>query len=224
MNENLKIISKRNKLTARYNYIIFPFTSAELMLNLNQMNLGYQLLPPPRSPNMPIGTKADWNGPIAKKGNAVIDIDSLPQVLGVESPSPEEASDIFDEVQEIIKNTLVKDLDSHTRFYELVSNYSIQLKNSPITTIRKIKPENDLYGRIGTILGEEIASFGMHFSSTTEIESTHWFDLKIQPLVTKMDSVLEFMIVYRDNDKTKIDKFAKNIEDYISKTLIELEK
>lgn len=224
MTKNLKIISKRNKFTARFNYIIFPFTSAELMLNLNQMNLGYQLLPPPKTPNIPIGIKADWNGPIAKKGTAIIDIDSLVQVLGSESPSPEEASDVYSEVEEIIENTLAKNFDSHIRFCELVSTYTIQVKNSPLSTIRKIKPENDLYGKISKIVDEDVVSFAIHFSSTTEIEDDHWFDLKIQPVITKSDSTFDVMVVYRDKNKTKVDKFARNVEDIIQKTFNELEK
>ncbi len=224
MTEDFKIISKRNSFTARFNYVLFPFTSAELMFSLNQMNLGYQLLPPPPRGNIPIGVKADWGGPIAKKGNTVITVDSLPQILGVEGSSPEEVSDVYSEMEEIVKNTLAKDLDSHLFFYELVLNYSVQSKKSPISLIRKIKPENNLYTKIGTIFGEEIASFSLHLSSTTEIEDSHWFDLRIQPVTTKSNTTFDIVAVYRDKDKSKVDKFTKNVEDYLEKIILELDK
>jgi len=221
--ENLKIISKRNRVTARFNYILFPFTSGELMLSINQMNLGFQLLPPPKSLNIPIGVKADWNGPIAKKGNVVIDIDSLPQVLGTDSPSPEDAFSVYLEVEEIVKNTLAKDIDSHTRFYEMISNYTFQTENSPIASIRKIRPENNLYDKIGKIVDEDIVSFAMHVSSSTEIEDSHWFDFKIQPVSSRSHTTFDVMAVYRDTDKTKVDKYSRNVENYIHKIFSEIE-
>lgn len=43
------------------------------------------------------------------------------------------------------------------------------------------------------------------------------FDLKIQPVITKSDTSFEVMSVYRDKNKTKVEKFSRNVEDIIQK-------
>jgi len=224
MSQDFKITSKRNKLSVRYQYIIFPFSTGELLKNLARTNFGYVLAPPPKAVNPPIGATLDWSGIVAKKGNISLYFDSLSQILGVEGATSDECINVFSEVLDIIKTT-EPEIDNHAFFYELISNYTIETGKSPLQTMGKIKPEGKIYDTISEMFQIPIATYSLHlFSLGEKIESTSWFDFKIQPVTTKSAKVYDVMVVYRDKEKSKVDKFFTNLEENVRKTFVEIEK
>lgn len=132
MPQSFKISGKRNKLSARYQYIIFPFSTGEYLSALAKSNRGYVLAPPPKGPQPPIGTSIDWAGTIGKKGNILLDFDSLTQLIGVEGSDPVESVNVFSELLEIIKTSVEPKIDDFLNFYELVSSYTVETGENPL--------------------------------------------------------------------------------------------
>lgn len=206
-----KIKSKRYRLSARFQFVIFPFTTGELLNALARVNLGYTLAPPPKTP-VPVGTNLDWSGVIAKKNNVLVDIDSVSQMIGVDSQNPVDAVTIFSEILDIIRVSLVPDLDEHQFFYELISNHVVEIDQNPLELMRK-HGNSDIIDSVSEILEESFSNYSVHLSSVgNTVNSTTWYDLKIQPTTLQSNKSFDVMTVYRKPTKESIDKFAQNID------------
>ena len=225
MPQEFKIITKRNRLTVRFNYVIFPIVTGEIQNALAETSTGYALIPPPKTSPTPVGTSLDWNGPIARKENVIIDFDSLTQVIGVDGKDATESLNVFSEVLDIIKASIDSTIDDHAHFYELISNYSIETGEDPLERLEKIKLGGELYGKIKEIIQEPVSTYNFHICSPEKrIQSTDWFDINIRPATRRSTKAFDVMTVYRSKDKSKVDKFTNNYDDYIRKIFDELNK
>lgn len=225
MIQEFKITSKRNKLTARFGYIIFPFGTGELINSIARTNLGYVLAPPPKLPPPPLGGSFDWSGVVGKKGNVVIEFDSVSQVIGVDGRDISELINVFSEVLDIVKVSIEPGLENQAIFYELVSNYSVETGENPLERLGKIKPEGGLNEKINNIIQEPVLTYNFHiYGEDKKIQSTEWFDINIQPITLKSTKTFDVMTVYRSKDRSKVEKFVSNYEDYLRKIFDELNK
>ena len=214
---NFKIIAKRYRYSIRFQYIIFPFTSSELMNALARTNLGYILSPPPKA-GIPIGISLEAGGLIGKKGNTSIFFDSSLQVLAVEGLDYMETINVFSEIIDIIKSTLVPDSDKKVIFYEIISNHNVEIGQSSMKILGKQRFEGGLNESISKILGEEVSNYSIHMCSTSEkIDDPNWFDIQIQPFNRRPDVAFDVITVYRKSEKDMVDKFGKTLEDNLKK-------
>lgn len=224
MSQEFKITSKRNKLTVRYHYIIFPFVTGELLKALAITNLGYVLAPPPRAPPTPLGASLDWSGIIGKKGNVSLEFDSVSQIIAVEGSDPTESMNVFSEVLDVVKASISSTLDDNADFYELISNFAIETGESPLEILAKTSQEG-LNEKITNIIQEPVSTFSFHVcTSNKKIESTDWFDINIRPASRRSNKTFDVMTIYRNKDKAKVEKFVSNYDDYIRKIFDELNK
>lgn len=224
MDQEFKITTKRNKLTVRYRYIIFPFFAGDFLGSLVKMNMGYVVAPPPKTPPVPLGQTLDWAGIVAKKGNILLEFDSSAQIIGTEGSDPIESVNVFSEVIDIVKTTLAPDIDKYAHFYELISNYSIETDEKPLELLGKID-FSGLNKKITEIIQEPVSTYGYHFcSSNKDIENTDWFDVNIQPTTRRWGKTFDVLTVYRSKDKSKLDTFTTKYDEYIKQIFGELNK
>ncbi|MCH8915847.1 MAG: hypothetical protein IIA82_08415 [Thaumarchaeota archaeon] len=225
MSQEFKITAKRNRLSVRYRYVIFPFVTGDLQNALARTKMDYVLIPPPKTGPTPIGVSLDWNGIIGKKGNVAIQFDSLPQVIGVDGSDLNESINVFLEILDIVKTSIEPTIDENAIFYELLSNYAIETGENPMERLGKIKPEGNLNEKIKNIIQEPVLNYGFHiYSSDKKIQSSDWFDINIQPAARSSEKTFDVMTVYRNKDKSKVEKFVSNHDDYIRKIFDELNK
>jgi len=223
MSQEFKIITRRNKLSARFKYIIFPFVTGELLNALARTSLGYILAPPPKIPPTPIGLSLDWSGIIGKKGNVALEFDSISQIIGVEGSDSAESMSVFSEILDIVKASIEPTIDDYANFYELISNYSIETGEKPLERLGKIKPEGKLDEKIKDIIQEPVSAYSFHIcSSDKKIQNTDWFDINIRPTTRRSEKTFDVMTVYRSKDKSKVEKFTSNYDDNIRKIFDEL--
>jgi len=196
---------------------MFPFNTNDLLKALAQANLGYVLAPPPKVPSIPIGTSLDWSGIIAKKNNVLVDIDSVSQIIGVDSQNPMDTFNVFSEVLDIIRVSLVPNLDEYQFFYELISNHTVETGQNPLEVLRNYGNSN-LENSISEIWEEPLSNYSIHLSSTTNtVNATSWYDIKIQPTTLQSNKIFDVMTVYRAPTKEQVDKFIQNIDEKLSK-------
>lgn len=223
-NSTISMICEGVRLSVRYNYVIFPFATSELLAELTRLNADYSLVPIPRGAKPPIGAKLDWSGQVARKDNVTIDFDSISQTIAAEGKNPSDTARIFTEIDEIIKSNLYLNLEERIRFYEVTLSYSIKTGKNPLKTLGKIKPEGKLYDSLEKILNEPISNYSLHFCKQTKsVESSDWFDLRIHPVAPKSMSVFEVLAVYRNKNRSKVVDFSTNIENIISQIFTELD-
>lgn len=208
--EQLKIFPEDIRLSVRYNYILFPFYTMDLLSSLARTQSGYTLAQPPKSPKPPVGAKLDWAGPIARKDNVIIDFDGLPQIMGAEGKSPNDVVRIFSEVENTLYALGLK--EENIRFYEAVANYSVETSKNSYEVMSKIKPQGDLFEKLERIFNEQIFSYAIHFRNKGDTVERHdWFDMRIQPSGGK-SSVFDIVTVFRNKEKSKVTSFLSNIE------------
>lgn len=225
MTQEFKIISKRNKLSVRYRFVIFPFYTGEFLNALSRTNMGYTLAPPPKTPPTPVGATLDWSGLVAKKGNVMLEFDSLTQIIGTEGSDTTEPMNVFSEVLDIVKASIEPTMDDYAHFYEFISNYSIDIGTAPLEMLGKIKPEGGLYDRLKDIIQEPVSTYSLHVhSSDKKVESSDWFDMNIQPVTQKWNKTVDVMTIYRNKYKAKVEKFVSNYDDNLKKIFDELIK
>lgn len=223
-NSTINMICEGLRLSVRYNYVIFPFGTSELLAELARLNAGYSLSPPPRILKPPIGAKLDWSGQVATKDNITIDFDSISQTIVAEGKIPVDAARIFTEIDEIIKSNLNLNLEENIRFYEVTFSYSIKTGKNPLKTLGKIKPEDKLYDSLEKILNEPISNYSLHFCKQTEsVDSPDWFDLRISPVASKSMSTFEVIGVYRNKNRSKVIDFSTNSENIVSQIFTKLD-
>jgi len=223
--QDFKIISRRNRISARYQYVIFPFFTGELLETLTKTNMDYVVSPPPKTPPVPLGQSLDWSGRVAKKGNVFLDFDSISQLIGVEGKEPIESVNVFSEVLDVVKASLEPKLDDHAHYYELISSYSIETGENPLEILGKINPQGELHEKVKEIIKEPVSTYGFHIcTSTKKVEDADWFDIHIQPTTRRWNKTFDVMTIYRSKDKSKVDKFTNNYDDYIRKIFDELNK
>lgn len=213
-----KITSKQYRYSVRFRHIIFPFTSSELLSALARTSSGYTLAPPPRV-NIPVGTSIDASGIIAKKGNSIINFDSVLQVLAVEGQDPVEIITVFSEIIDIIKTVLVPELEKNTVFYELIANHTVEIGQSSMKVLGKQRLEGTFNEFVSKTLGEEVSNYSIHISSspTGKIDDPNWFDMQIQPFNRRPDVAFDVMTVYRKSERSMVDKFGKTLEENLRK-------
>lgn len=193
------------------------------MTAISQSNLGFVLAPPPKG-NTPVGTSLDWSGVIAKKGNTLVDIDSVSQVIGVDSIDSLECATVFSEILDIIRAWLEPDLNNKIIFYEFLANNSIKTSKNPLESIRSHKFQNDVEQSITEIIGEDYSAFSIHLSAPlNKIDDPSWYDMKIQPLTRRPDREFDVMSVYRKIDFDKVVTFAKSYDENLVKIFNKLE-
>jgi len=225
MSQEFKITVKRNKLTVRFEYIIFPFVTGELQNALAKAKMDYVLIPAPKALPSPMGADLDWTGIIGKKGNVSILFDSVSQIIGVDGSDTTEVANVFLEILDIVKASVESTIDENATFYESYSSYSIETGESPLEKLGKIIPEGGLNEKIKNIIQEPVSNYGFHvYSTDKKIQSSDWFDISIQPATRRSEKTFVVTTVYRNKDKSKVEKFVSNHDDYLRKIFGELNK
>lgn len=219
---NTNLFCNNIRLSSRYNYVLFPFTTTDLLRTLSAAS-DYTLAPPPRSQQVPVGTTLDWGGQVARKHDITIDFDSYPQILGAEGTDPNEVVRIFNEVFNLIKSQLSVEFEENARFFEFVASYTLIPSESPLKILAKIKPAENVYKNISAALGNEVSTYSIHVCSPNDtVNTANWFDLRIRPYGPQSKTDLEINFVYRSEKKEKTIAHLSNLENMLSKTLSSL--
>ena len=213
---NFEIKSKRYRFTVRFGHIILPFNGGMLMSSFAHADLGYVLPSPPQGSGS-IET-FDAAGPIAQKGDVMIDFEPTTQVIGVTGLDEMNTSNVFSEILDIIKTTITLTMEEKIMFYELFVNLTIKTGQNPLELLGKLKFENGINEKISSALGEETTNYGIHVcSSGIVIDDSNWHDINIHPFPRSPDTTFSVAAVYRKSKLEQVIKFGNNFEENIKK-------
>jgi len=214
----------RIRLSVRLNQIIFPIDGFELIDAFRRG--GYILLtsPPPLRP-LARGAMLEFRGPIAQKGENIIDGNSDRGFLGVEGPSYESAIRGFNELKELIKGNFGIDFDEGARFYEIIAKFDVDTVKNPLEAVSRVFGDNGLMATIDNILEQETSIFSLRFTPKGRIPNQEeWFDITIEPDLIKPTTTYAILLIYRGADRSKVEKFGEGLESKILRLIDEIER
>ena len=207
------------------------FRIAAKYINLIKLNLweiaitlrgaGYELtqrLPPPKFRAIIGGV-----GPIAQKQNVIVDINTEARVIGVVSPSIEDAIREFNLIEELFKKDLMLELKPH--FYEVLFEAEIYTKNNPIKILNTIGENLGITSKLSKLIKNlNLSLWGIRlckkFGSPDDAD---WYEIEIIPSINRSTKAYYTSIVYRKQNRDDVIKFSKNLLDFTKKLLTELE-
>jgi hypothetical protein len=218
---SIKFISREFSYALRTDFVFFPLDVRDIRDILPKY--GYELSPirgilPNRS------MLVAFEGDIARKGDAMVYIDTSNGILGVRGKSNNECISVIDDAIKALRTDLEFDIHSQMKFYEVVANYKIKTQSHPTQTISKTVEKLPLFSKFTEIMGEETGLFSLRLSPKKHVpNSKNWFDIAIEQDVLSSD-FYRVGVVYRNPNENKTRDFGSSIEEIISKLIRSMEE
>jgi len=175
--------------------------------------LGYTITAPlpPKGFKVSIG----GSGPIASKGNVVVDVNSDRMVIGVSAPEPEECISEFVMVEKAITSRI--EALKEVYFYELLAEIEVKSDVQPIEFMKKVSSHNALVEELSKALGEPLFVFGYRLAREgTSPEESEWVDIEVIPSLARPRSSLYIAIVYRSREREKVLEKGRSIRNLVN--------
>lgn len=175
--------------------------------------LGYTITAPlpPRGFKVSIG----GSGPIALKGNVVVDVNSDSMIIGVSAPEPEECISEFIAIEKAITSRI--EALKEVYFYELLAEIEVRSDVKPMELMKRVSNRNALVEELSKVLEEPLFVFGYRLAREgTSPEENEWVDIEVIPSSARPRSSLYIAIVYRSREREKILKKGRSIKNLIN--------
>ena len=179
---------------------------------------GYTLITrlPPRS----FKAKFGGRGPLAAKGDLVIDVDTDRLILGVSSPKPEECVNEFVVLEEAVRSSFEALKEAY--FYELLAELEVRSPVTPFEFMKKLSDGNVVAERLSKALGEPLFTFGYRLvKEGTSPEESEWVDIEVMPSLDRPRSSIYLSMIYRSRNREKVLEKGANIA-VLAKTVVEM--
>lgn len=213
-----KIKNTSFRLSIRMTSVLPPIDTVEFIELL--IRNGYTHTAPPPPSRHQRGVRFTFTGPIAQKGDIVIDVNDDRGVIGVSSPSPTSTVQGFNEVLRLAKTNLKVDPESMAAFYEFIGQCEVETRLNPLETIGQISEKVKAIEEFSKVIGEDTSLFSLRLAPKGEIPNqTEWFDITIEPHLIHTTSIYTISVVYRSKDKSKVQKFVDEFLVNIAKIL-----
>jgi len=210
---NYHIKPIRIRLSLRTDYIFNPIDSDEFAKAIERN--GFNLMNPPQTMGQ---IRLEMPGQLAEKENNNIILDTNRQILAVDGDNPDKIIEIFNEIENIIKNELHIDFSESIKFYEIIVDYQIQTQNNPREIIENAKKEDKLSELFSSILGQEVTPFTLRYASKgISPDSANYIDFRIEPFVRRANKIYTFNLVSRSEDGNEVKSLLQSITDKMEK-------
>lgn len=198
------------RFSIRFNFLLFPFDVAELVEQLAKAGYKPTMPPPPRIRGK--GIRIGATGKIARKEDVEIDIDDQRGIIGAASSFPALAIESLNEVLQLIKANIDIDLDEMEAFYELIGHFDVETNENPLEKIEQISGRSEFVKQFNEILNEDVSDYTLRLVPRGRAPiQTEWFDITIEPSVIKPSSTYAVAVIYRSEDKSKVEKFTRGL-------------
>jgi hypothetical protein len=220
----LRVLNVR--VSFRLKHVLFPIDLRELIEVLS--NLGYAIVPQVLQalpgPGMAEIAYMSGSGPIARKGNLIIDVNSDKGVIGVGGPSIRDVELAFNEIEKAIHDNFNVNPNVDVRFYEILARLDYEDEGKNILENMEKIGNKDLLTRLGGIIGKEPILYGIRLvPKGTVPNQEEWFDIIVQPHIYKPNQVYQISITYRSTDRNNVFTIFRNLENITSRILKELQ-
>jgi len=171
-------------------------------------DLGYNITAPipPKGFKISIG----GSGPIASKGDVVVDVDTDRLIIGVSAREPEKCINEFLAVEKALTSRIEVMKEIH--FYELLAELEVESKAEPFEFMRSISADDRIAKLLSDVLGEKLYVFGYRITKEGVLPyGSEWLDIEIVPSSARPHSAFYISMVYRSRDREKVLEKGKDI-------------
>lgn len=208
------------RMTVSLTPVIFPLDFADLAQALK--NKGYDVtveLPPAG-----VGRRVGGAGTIAKKGEVSVAADSDRRFVGVDGRSPKDVLSSFEELTQVLKGELWIDVHAQAAYYEVIMRLNVLAHGNPTETIGRFFQSLESVQFLESIIGEPASLFTIRLIPKGKLPGdTEWFDIRIEPDVSRPKSAFMVEVVYRKANYKQVEDFLNTIEQKIDTILNKLE-
>ncbi len=208
----METIEKKIRLAAKYDFIYSPFDFNTLRDSL--MSLDYIVVTPPSIQNT--GQQMDLmpTGDIAKKDDLIVDVSSEKQVIGVRAADEIKVLEEFNKIEEKLLITIGEDLSKKAKFYEIIHDEILRTGKNPTSTFQNISNNNGFVKNMESLLKTPLSFASVKLiPANVSVESTDWFNLVLEPVLSKANSQYHFGLIYRNKDKSSVENELRNLNE-----------
>lgn len=203
------VLSREARFLVRLKHVLFPIDFRDIRKALARN--AYELIPI-RGPIPGRPARISWEGPVARKGESVVSLDTSVGLIGVSHKTIEEAKKGFEELTKIIQKDLGINLHSNVWYYELSTHFNLETKTPPSHRIAKITDGNPYFSKFAKVLGREVSMFSVRLTPSNTIPNQeNWFDITIEQDVL-LANAYHIGVMFRNQKRSEIKKFSTNLE------------
>lgn len=206
---------ERFSFAVRLESLFFPLEYGAVTDILKEQR-GFNIEPSPRLPELPPGARLEVGGKIASRDDLKFRMHPERGVVGVDGKKIDDVLDEFQEVAHLFKEKLDVDLDDRARFYEFTCELFVVSSKETKKTLAELFSGFEHMKRFREIIGHDTVNYGIRLvPARTDPDSAHWFDYKIEPMVTNPNRTYYVYVVYRDkkDKKNAVMEAAKRLEE-----------
>ncbi len=173
-------------------------------------SLGYRVTTtiPPKTFRFSVGGR----GPIAQKGETIIDVDTDRLVVGVTSTNPKIAFEELSIIEKALDNysEILKD-----RFYEILTE--LEIKSGEVDMMELMRQfsinNHPLLKKFSETFNEQLYIYGYRFAKQgASPEELEWIDIEVIPLPRKPHTTLYIAMTFRTKDKKRLLEITEKIQ------------
>ncbi len=203
-------------LIVRYNVVLFPFDSIEFQRELATQGF---ILREPEEP-IPLGTRREISGSVARKGNVSVHLDTPRKVVGVHALDVKTALEEMDSLEALIKEEFGIDSSGMAEYYEFLAGVYIRAERSPVDSWANIFENLPVIKKASDIIGMDSTSFGIRLVPKGGVPNqVDWFDIRIEPLVQSATDYHSVQVVYRRTSRDEVFAFVRGFDGHLAALL-----
>ncbi len=213
----MQIKPLKYRLALVHKLLFHPFVHPDLVISLKEKKYSLQQIPP-----IPPGPRAYIDGYIAMKNECLVETNNEKKLLAVDGVDNEKTIQVMKDIISMSQKDFNVNLDTDLDFIELTAHCIIATDKNPLEAFNKFK--SCTFDRFTELLGSEATLFGVRLTpNNSPPSSKYWYDIQIQPRLTKSDKEYYVSIIYRAEDVEKVIDFCQKINSKIESiiTLIE---
>lgn len=216
MNATLSRLALR--VSVRFNYVLFPIDMREFanrVASLQYTPLG-ELPPEPTA----VGPDASLvgQGPVARKGNFTVDINTEKQFIGISGRS--EAKETFAQLTSILA-VLRDNLEPlQVAFFEMQARYRTRAPSSPLAAMARLGRNSKLTKEATQALGVPVDLFSVRLiAGPSGPNSADYLEVWLQPIASLPTKDMGISVIFRDSDRGKFESTSQQLEGRLLKLL-----
>lgn len=206
------------RLAMVHKLLFHPFVHPDFPESLKKRKYSLQELPRISPP----GPRAYVDGHIARKNGCLIETNNQRSLVAVDGLNDKNFVGVMKDLISISQEDFGVNLDSDLDYMELTANCIVTTDKKPTDAFRKFR--SDIFNKISEVLNSETTLFGIRFAPENLLPSSrNWFDIQIQPRLTKPDKEYYVTVIYRSEEMGKVMDFSQNINDKIASIISVIE-
>ena len=224
---NIQIKIERFHFSVRLKSIFFPLGLAELTPILSEIGYSVRKELAERIPDLPLGGRIVIGGNIAEKKDTsqTFRLDPDRGVVAIAGQDINGVIEDFSNLEKLVKDKVNVDLEAEASFYEFIAEGSATTGRDPTKVIAKLFEDSNLESQISKILGFSATNFGVRIVEQNRyVTEAQWFDLRIEPLVSKPNAVYTVNLTCRHPERANAVDAAKSLSKTVKNILVAMER